>query len=120
MCPFCRASATVAAHGWSDFNPDAWWRDTIWDHEDYLSYLHAQGRALPILFRPGRGVIGLRISNVMVDVLHTVDQGVGAHIVANIIWYYAVLMAVFGGATYAERIQRCYMDLKQWYKETRT
>ena len=29
-------------------------------------------------------------------------------------------MAVFGGATYAERIQRCETDLKAWYKRTRT
>ena len=72
------------------------------------------------MFRPNVGVIGLRLSCVMVDILHTIDQGVGSHIVANIIWYYAVLMAVFGGATYAERINRCENDLKLWYKRTRS
>ena len=119
MCPFCGVSATIDAHAWSDFRDDAWWRDTIWNHEDYAAYVHATGRALPIMFRPGVGVLGLRLSNVMVDVLHTVDQGVASHIIANIIWYYAVVMAVFGGATYAERILRCQADLKRWYAETR-
>ena len=114
MCPFCLASATNAAHAWSDFSLGAWWRGTVWaNHEDYAAYLHATGRALPVMFRPGCGVIGLRLSNVMVDVLHTIDQGVASHIIANTIWYYAILVAVFGGATYAERMQRCYNDLKK-------
>jgi hypothetical protein len=120
MCPFCRASSTVREHSWTDFGPDAWWRDTIWEHEDYISYLRATGRAIPVMFRPNGGIIGLRLSCVMVDILHTIDQGVGSHIIANATWYYAVLMAVFGGATYAERIARCEQDLKAWYKRTRT
>jgi hypothetical protein len=120
MCPFCRASATNRAHSWTDFGPDAWWRDTVWEHEDYIAYLRATGRALPVMFRPGVGVIGLRLSCVTVDILHTIDQGVGSHIIGNTIWYYAVLMAVFGGATYAERIKLCHEDIKRYYKRNRT
>ena len=34
-------------------------------------------------------VTGLRLECVMIDVLHTVDLGIAAHIVANIMWLIA-------------------------------
>ena len=120
MCPFCRASSSIAGHEWSDFSSAAWWRHTVWEHEDYISYLHTTGRAVPVFFRPNIGTYGLRLSSVCVDILHTVDQGVGSHIVANTIWYFAVLMACFGGATYADRVKRCHEDIKKRYRRTRT
>ena len=116
MCPFCRASSSIRAHSWTDFNEDAWWRDTVWTHDTYMDHLRLQGRPIPIMF--GRnGILGLRLSNVMVDILHTVDQGFGSHIIGNILWYFGVLMACFGGRTYSERIRFWAEDLKKWYRQ---
>ena len=75
---------------------------------------------MPALFREGVGAIGLRLDNVMADILHTVDQGVASHILGNILWYFAVIKMCFGGATHAERVKRCGSDLQAWYKNHRT
>jgi hypothetical protein len=115
MCPFCRASASIREHSWTDFTADAWWRDTVWTHDTYMDHLRMSGRPIPVMFGRG-GVIGLRLSNVMVDILHTVDQGFGSHIIGNILWYFVILSACFGGRTYADRILLCAADLKQWYR----
>ena len=55
----------------------------------------------------------------MVDVLHTVDQGVGAHIVGNVLWLFAVTLAVFGGTTIADRVKLAYQDMKGWASRVR-
>ena len=41
-------------------------------------------------------VVGLRLENVMIDILHTIDLGVCAH---------AVIRVVYGGGTYKERVK---------------
>jgi hypothetical protein len=74
---------------------------------------------VPILFDPIYGIIGLPLGCVMVDVLHTLYLGITAHIVANTIWYFAVIMGVYGGANQQERIQRCFNDMKAWYRRPR-
>ena len=117
MCPFCLAASNRRDRAWSDFSDDAWWRDHIRTHQSYIDNLIRCGRPLPILFDPVLGVIGLRLSCVMVDVLHTLDQGISSHIVANCIWYFAIIVGVFGGTNQKERIQRCYEDLKSWYRK---
>ena len=119
MCPFCRASVTNRHLGWYNFDMDAPWRDTIWTHEAYISFLKGRGLPFPILFRAGIGILGLRLENVMVDVLHTVDQGIGSHIIANVIFIFIVLRNCLGGSTYAERMKRGHAHLMAWYKEHR-
>eukprot|EP00959_Pyramimonas_sp_CCMP1952_P387391 8118461-Pyramimonas_sp.AAC.1 len=54
---------------------------------EYLRHLHVEGLAVPVLFAC---LLGFRLECVMVDVLHTVDQGVANHIVASVIWLVAV------------------------------
>ena len=54
----------------------------------------------------------------MVDVLHTLDQGLSIHCIANVYWVFAVLRICFGGATYADRIKCLAADLKTWYQRT--
>ena len=116
MCPFCMASNDIdhREHSWTNFRPDAWWRGNLWSHDAYLHYLHAQGLPLPPMFGP-RGVIGLRLCCIMVDILHCLDQGVTGHVIGNIIWYYVIVMSCFGGANITEKIKRCQADLKRWY-----
>ena len=120
MCSFCRASSVVPGRLWTDFSDDAGWWDTMWSHETYMAHLRHGGVSVPMMFRTVGGVIGLRLECVMVDVLHTVDQGVASHVIGNIIWIYIVLRACLGGHTYADRIKLAHADIKAWYSATRT
>jgi len=54
----------------------------------------------------------------MVDALHTVDQGVASHLIANVLWLFGVVRKVFGGATQAEQVEKLYAHMNQWYKDT--
>ena len=117
MCPFCRASNTIRGLLWSDFSLDAAWRNTIFDHESYMAYLHANGLAPPILFAAA-GVIGLRLECVMVDVLHTIDLGFASHIIGNVLWYFFVVCAVLGGTNIEAKIAKCAEDMQEWYSDT--
>ena len=52
----------------------------------------------------------------MVDVLHTVDQGVASHIVGNTCWLFAVVRRAFGGRNQDTMIKNLYEDMMRWYK----
>ena len=117
MCWMCRASATDPTRLWSDFSETAGWRGTLWTHEAYLAHLIARGETVPVLLAL---VLGMRLECIMIDTLHSVDQGVTAHIVGNIFFILCCVRGVFGGNTYAERVRRMAADLKQWYSATRT
>jgi hypothetical protein len=116
MCFKCRASSTIENLKWSNTNDDAPWRDTVWTDEEHRDHLAAAGLPLPILLRY---VVGLRLDSIMIDVLHTVDQGVAAHIIGNILFIYGVYRACFGGGTYEERVKLLAKDLSDWYKRTK-
>ena len=66
------------------------------------------------------GIVGLRLECVMVDVLHTVDQGIASHIIANICWLLAVVRGVFGGSTQQEKIKNLYKHMNDWHKNNKT
>ena len=119
MCPFCRASNDITdpSHSWTDFNSAAWWRGTFWTHDAYLNHLRARGIPIPPIFGP-RGVIGLRLCCVTIDVLHCLDQGVTAHMVGNVMWYYAIIVGCFGGGSIAAKIKRLAADLADWYRRS--
>ena len=53
-----------------------------------MQYLRDEGRPQPTLLAE---VTGLRLEQIMIDILHTVDQGVSAHIIGNILWIVAVV-----------------------------
>jgi hypothetical protein len=116
MCFVCRASSTIRRLSWTNFNDDAPWRGAYWTHQTYLDFLRGDGSPIPVLLLH---VIGFRLECIMIDVLHTVDLGVTAHIVGNIFFIYAVSRAVYGGATYKERVERLAQKLKQWYNTNR-
>jgi hypothetical protein len=116
MCPFCRASGSAAVNPLLRFQntrPDAPWRGTIWTHEARMAYLLAAGLAIPILFAT---LIGFRLECVMVDTLHTVDQGTGSHIVGNTLWHMAVIRGCLGGTTIATKVAALNTYLVNWYK----
>ena len=94
MCWLCKASSTLADLAFTDFSKEAGWRSTRWSHEAYITHLRASDTPIPALLEK---VVGLRLECIMIDVLHTVDQGVASHIIANIFWVLVVLRGVLGG-----------------------
>ena len=113
MCFLCRASSKIRALAWTNCGPEAGWRSTRWSHETYIEFLRGAGLAIPVLLWL---VIGFRLECVMVDVLHTVDQGIASHIVGNVLWYMAVVKGVLGGETIATKVELLDKHLNAWYK----
>ena len=116
MCFLCKASSTNPALAWVRYGPDAGWRKHRWTHETYLRFLRRAACAIPPLLCLA---IGFRLECVMIDVLHTVDQGVASHIIANVLWIFAVMRGVFGGVTKADRVRKMHEKIQQWYKDTK-
>ena len=63
--------------------------------------------------------VGFRLECVMVDVLHTVDQGIASHIIANVFWHFATKVKAFGGANQDSQIKQLYAHMQSWYKRTK-
>ena len=81
MCWLCKASGRDddLRHTRSDL--DSGWRRTRRTHESYLREFKNKGIAVPVLLR---SIVGFRLECILIDILHTVDLGVAAHIIANI------------------------------------
>ena len=116
MCWMCMASNKIAHLTYTDCTEGANWRHTYFAHESFMQRLRALGYAIPILFLC---VIGFRFECVVVDVLHTVEQGIGSHIVGNVLWTFGVLRNMFGGNTYAQRVARMDTHMRAWYRANR-
>ena len=82
-------------------------------HELYLSLYNACD--IPVIFKK---VIGFRIEQVMGDSLHTVELGVGSHILGNIMWE-CIAKHSFGGSTIASNISALDAKMKKWLKDNR-
>ena len=119
MCPFCRASNVDKACLWTDFGPNATWRDRRWTHESYLNFLRTHGLAIPVFFLLVVGAIGFRLECITVDPLHAIDLGFSSHIVGNVFWYLSVIRNVFAATTYAQRISKLNTRLREWYNKTK-
>ena len=68
-----------------------------------MQYLRDEGRPQPTLLAE---VTGLRLEQIMIDILHTVDQGVSAHIIGNILWIVAVVRCFFGAGNMREKVKK--------------
>ena len=55
----------------------------------------------------------------MIDVLHTIDLGVAAHIVGNVLFIFGILRCAYGGKTYAQRAENLADALSAWYSRTK-
>ena len=115
MCWICRASS-YGDLSYTNCCRNAPWRDTLWTHESYMEHRRASGLPIPIIVNE---VEGFRHELIFIDVLHCLDLGLTAHIVANIMWILAILRNVFGGSTYKERVERMSENLKKWYNHTK-
>ena len=114
MCPFCRASNVVDGFLWTDCTDGAGWRLTKWSHDAYIHYLNCNGLPIPVLFLIA---IGFRLCCVMIDSLHTVDQGIASHIVGSALWYVTVIRGKLGGGTLAAKVELLNKRLKQYYSQ---
>ena len=76
----------------------------------------ANGYGIPILLTL---VIGFRLEQVMVDILHAIDLGLSQHIIANVFWLIAVIRSVYGGSTQKQKIEGLQEKLNEWNKDTK-
>ena len=116
MCWLCQASSTIPELAWTQMGPDAGWRRARWTHTTYLEHLRTAGLVIPALLT---AVVGLRLECILVDALHTVDQGVASHIIANVFWLFAVVRGVFGASTQDKKVEKLNGHLQSWYKQTK-
>ena len=114
MCWLCKA-AGQGDLAFGNCGSDAPWRGTMQTHESWTADLEAKGKQLPALMHR---VAGLRLESVMVDILHTVDLGIAAHIIGNIFWA-CVQQGVWAGGTQAERVAGLQAAVANHYKATR-
>ena len=98
MCWLCLAvgdnMSPLRCTACSDTAP---WRPTRTTHEQYM-------RVTEIIAAWFKYCLGLRIECIMIDVLHTVDLGIAAHIIGNIFWD-CVVLKVWGGSTQESNVQ---------------
>ena len=111
MCWICRAVADGIL-SFTDCSPTAAWRATRRTHEGFLRELRRAGKALPIMFQK---VKGLRLECIMIDVLHTVDQGIASHIFGNVFWL-CVSQRCFGGSNLEKNLEMLNAEIKKFYK----
>ena len=115
MCWLCHASKGGRLT-YTRSDPGAGWRGTRRTHESYCLELAHRGVALPPLLAR---VVGLRLESVMIDILHTVDQGVASHIVANIFWE-AVIKKSWGHRKQEDNVNALMEELQAHYKSAAT
>ena len=111
MCWKCLAvGANCDPLKYSRFDRNAPWRLTRMTHELYLA-MHA-ACDIPVIFNR---IIGFRIEQVMGDSLHTVELGVGSHILGNIMWE-CIAKHAFGKPNIPENITELDAKMKDWCK----
>ena len=116
MCWLCGASSVDPAMAWTTFSDAAGWRKKRWSHDGYLAFLRRCGLAIPPMLV---AAIGFRLECVMIDVLHTVDLGVASHVIANVMFLFAVMRSVFGGGTQEKKIEKLMAHMQSWYSSNK-
>ena len=107
MCWMCRASNQHRDRLWTQFGPDAGWRQNMFTHATWIEYCLGKGKGVVLLTQIDGFVLGM----VHIDVLHTVDQGVASHVIGNI---FSELVD-----TFPDGISGLWSDMKKWYGKTK-
>ena len=111
MCWKCLATGCNAdILKYSRFDRHAPWRATRLTHEVYVAMTAAID--VPVIFAK---IIGFRIEQMMADCLHTVELGIGGHILGNIMWE-RIAMHAFGESTQPKNITTLNTKLVAWMK----
>ena len=111
-CFVCSASPTIAELIFSRSGPTAGWRATIKTHASYVAELAAAGKPIPILLRS----LTLRLEGIMIDPMHTIDQGIAPHLLANV--FLEIMELGHWGPNQAEQLVGLAAALKAWEKKT--
>ena len=115
MCWLCLASSVNVALSFTDCGQNARRRRTNLSHDAYVAMMQRDGCELPsMLLR----CIGLRLENIMIDVLYCLDLGVTGHVLGNILWE-TVLNRDWGFPNHDENCKALEQDLRAWYKSTK-
>lgn len=107
FCFLCNASHTHRGLLWTDRNGG--WRETMRSHGSWLAELGARGVVPSNIWKIG----GLRLEGVMIDVLHTVDQGFASHAFGNIAWECIMQR----GLAIPEAVKSLDRELVKWYRD---
>ena len=105
-CFMCTASRSDPARLYTDRNGR--WRHELRDHQGFVALLRERGKKPSEIFK----IFGLRMESVMIDTLHTVDQGVASHVCGNVLWEALSLMNMNQG----EALEEVEKRLRAWYK----
>ena len=81
-----------------------------------MTFLRTACHATPVLFA---AAIGFRLECVMIDVLHTVGQGVASHVVGNVLWVFVIIRGWYGGNMQAGKLAKLRGQLKSCYTKTK-
>ena len=81
-------------------------------HESFLEDLRIENKEPAIIFT---ATIGLRIECVLVDVMHTADLGLTAHVVGNV--FFEVISKRHFGPNLEESTAALFVDMKDWFKK---
>ena len=90
------------------------WRATRVSHQAFLRWCRAEGAGIGSFFMYVEGLI---IDCIMIDVLHTVDLGIFAHAMANILWEVIALKPF--GTTIEANVDGIKKRLDTYYSEHR-
>ena len=112
MCWMCDASANGPL-AFANCSADAPWRATRRTHESYVLKLAADGLPLPSLFQH---VIGLRLENIMIYIIHALDLGFAAHLVGNV-FQLCLAKKVWSPGNREDNLAGLNKELDQWYKD---
>ena len=109
MCYLCKAGVTDPTLRYTDARKTAGWRATKRTTTSFKAECVASGKKIPVLLDL---IPGLQLEHIMVDILHTVDLGVTAHVLGNIMAECMRQMA----ATQSLQVDALNADLKSWYR----
>ena len=115
MCWLCMTVGDPgSALKYSRTDAGAPWRATRCSHATFLRWCRAEGAGIAAFFRYIEGLI---IDCIMIDVLHTVDLGIFAHAMANVIW--EVMSLNIFGTTQEANAKGIKKLLDTYYSENR-
>ena len=106
-CWACEAEANTGPLNCYNSGLDAGWRPTCRTHASFCAEWIAAGLRIPILLQ----MLSLCFEGVTVDVLHCVDQGMAAHIIANTF----IEVSASWAPNQAERARLLQVRAQDWY-----
>jgi len=99
-------------HDFRDPSQDAGWRQLRYTQMDFLDILRAEGITPSTLF----GCPGFTVDMVMVDWLHTMDQGVLADVIGNVFWE---VLPLLSSSNRGVQVKLLWNMIQQYYVQAK-